>query len=203
MPLYSIEGTLVLHIHAPKTGGTTIHAALEEYCVGLFDTQFKSVRLDGGLRCSPQHFHGPLLASVLDLSKLGYIFMISRHPLSRLISEYKWRRRHSELKGGFEEWVSRALRRAAADPYAFDNHLRPMTEYVVDGAEFWKFENGLDPIYNRLNELFPSLNLRGGHHRNVGSDESIGDISPATLALIEQTYATDFEMFGYAKPISA
>src|SRR5690349_24415788 len=93
MPVFVRGAIKVLYIHVPKTGGNAI---MKFFASNGFDIEFcdLSSTSDGlnALRtCSPQHYHGELLAKTLRLNSFSYTFMTVRDPVQRLKSEFLWR----------------------------------------------------------------------------------------------------------------
>jgi hypothetical protein len=194
MPLYNFSGAMVLFIHIPKAGGTTIEFALSNYCMGLLDRNFKGEFFP----CSPQHFHAMIIDKVLDLSAISLQFTIVRSPLDRLKSEYFWQRRFFGLNQEFNDWAIESLSRLNLNRFIFDNHLRPMTEFVTPSVKWFRIEDGLDQVYSFLVDLFGELNFKKPvrHMMNSGERPKT-DISEETLSLIKTIYGKDIEMFGY------
>ena len=51
-----------------------------------------------------QHWHRPMLESVLKIDSFDYIFSVVRDPVARLVSEYKWL---SSIFDGIDVWYER------------------------------------------------------------------------------------------------
>ena len=88
MPLYRFHNRLVLFVHIPKTGGTSV----EHYLRELGQSAFVHGRKIPGLSMTPQHFHARIYQRILPPSFYDYAFCIVRNPLDRLVSEFKMRR---------------------------------------------------------------------------------------------------------------
>jgi len=137
--------------------------------------------------------------AILDQSKISYAFMVVRHPVARLVSEYKWRKQHFGLTDGFSSWVENAIRKFKGHRFATDNHLRPMVEYRLPDCEVFKLEDGLDRVWSRLLEVFPTVIIAPNPRRKMASppDDIFDPPAEEILALIRDTYAADFAAFGY------
>ena len=98
MPILTTGTKRILYIHVPKTGGTSVEDLLRSYGG---DLTLYSPR-NAGLPCVAQHFHGEVLRELLGLGNsvgnradehgFDFIFMTVRHPISRLLSEYRHQR---------------------------------------------------------------------------------------------------------------
>ncbi|WP_036283808.1 sulfotransferase family 2 domain-containing protein [Methylocystis sp. ATCC 49242] len=195
MPLYKMDGKLALFVHVPKAGGTTIEFCLARYCVGFLDREFRP----GVFPCSPQHFHGKMIEQLFNVKELDYIFMTVRHPVSRLKSEYKWRRRFFKLETEFNEWLVSSLAAFQKNNFVYDNHLRPMVDFLLPSAEVFKLEDGLSAVTARLEALMPGtkLALSPGHEMSSGDAPENLALSKDALSLVENIYREDFDRFGY------
>jgi hypothetical protein len=196
MPLYSIGDRILLFIHVPKAGGTTVEYALAEYCIGFLDRKFQP----GIFPCSPQHFHGAMLQGILNLENIDYNFMTVRHPFERIKSEYKWRRRFFNLSTPLNEWVSSAFDSYRSNHYILDNHLRPMVDYLVPNVEVFRIEDGLGKLFDKLQQRFPGADITvpGGREMTSGDWSNDLEFSPEVSKRIKQVYENDFREFNYA-----
>ncbi len=147
MPLYRIAGKLVMFIHVPKTGGTTIENVLSSLGPqALFLKQLKP-----GLEVTPQHFDADLIKKLVPHEFVDFSFLIVRHPVDRLVSEFFYRhtlscdphvrthrlrisRRFStldslEISRYFSKWTRASFKRYLGNPMASDNHFRPQKDF--------------------------------------------------------------------------
>ncbi|MBG0798095.1 sulfotransferase family 2 domain-containing protein [Methylocystis sp. L43] len=196
MPLYSIGDKIILFIHVPKAGGTTVEYALADYCIGFLNRNFQPSIFP----CSPQHFHGAMLQGILDLEKIDYTFMTVRHPFERIKSEYKWRRRFFNLSTPLDEWVASVFASFGANSYVLDNHLRPMVDYLVPNVEVFRLEDGLEKLLEKLQQRFPGADITLPDGREMSSGDLSNDLefAPEASKLIRQVYEDDFRAFNYA-----
>jgi hypothetical protein len=137
--------------------------------------------------------------------------------LDRLISEYRYRskpprrwQRYSRLgrtQGRmrvqvgetypfvtFDEWVRKALPACRKNGNINDNHLRPQVDFVDDSHEVFVFENGLDPVFRRIDEVTGTPALPTPIHEKKSKGE-IPEFSDETRALIEDFYAEDQKLW--------
>jgi Sulfotransferase family len=196
MPLYERNGKIVFFVHIPKTGGGTIEKCLRD--AGAREALRSGNRTDF-TEVSPQHMHAALHKHYVPSTFYDYGFAVVRHPLDRFLSEFKWRKHLTKLPefGDFEKWATRQLRRYPVDRYMLDNHLRPQSEFVSEGIEWFKLEDGLEgPAAKALSHLGiaslpgPLVNMKVSQPTEV-------TISEQLLTDVFAFYATDFDAFGY------
>lgn len=213
VPVLTVGDKRILYIHVPKTGGTSVEDLLRSYGGRL--TMYAPSR--GALPCSPQHFHGDLLQTLFGSRSdshvdnlqhdFDFVFMTVRHPMSRLLSEYRYQRSVSVRKKvnpiahtlTFDLWSRYVLMRSKRNPYYSDNHIRPQFEFSVWNPTIFRLEDGLDAVRQRLDkvtgresswvarELKVSTN-GAGHASRLRSD---------TRTLIHSYYSQDFDSYGY------
>ncbi|MEL6377755.1 MAG: sulfotransferase family 2 domain-containing protein [Pseudomonadota bacterium] len=53
----------------------------------------------------------------------------------------------------FDDWVSLYARKGTRNAHYFDNHTRPMTEIVPEGATIFKLEEGTKAVVDWLDKL--------------------------------------------------
>jgi hypothetical protein len=208
VPVFHRNGLCVLFVHIPKAGGTFIEATFKR---NGFDIEFLAHGPTKGflntvMRVSPQHLNWSVVQQLFDVQAFDFAFTVVRHPLERLISEYRMR-----VKAGqptFDVWAQRALRQAKIDPTHFDNHIRPQVDFVGDGLTVFKLE--ATPSHAWATAVKTALELedfelKDTRHANAGDNISNlkrADIqvSDTTRAMVTEFYAADFERFGYALP---
>jgi Sulfotransferase family len=199
MPIFKINGELVLFAHIPKTGGATVQSYFRNYTsVHMFDDR----PLNPDFRCSPQHFHCEQLKTLLPFDWYGYKFTIIRNPYTRLVSEYRMRMRDKIVNNvavePFDRWVNRTFNDYAQNPYTCDNHIRPQWQFVDNSFEIFRFEERVPIIINKLQQRLqlPPIAEPIPHRQK----SQIIPVSPskATLSSIADFYKEDFRRFNYA-----
>lgn len=203
MPAYRINNKNVLFVHVPKTGGTTVESFLEMHSkTSLHNHGAKLLKplSDSFLtRSLPlQHFHADLLAGMFAPDFFDYTFMIVRHPLERLKSEY----RHSRALGrldtrlNFEHWVRLMFGLTTLAPNLRNNHFRPQSQFKCFNAEVFKLEDGMEHILasvcSRLGIPAPE---KIPHERKM--TDCAFDVTPGARAKIRAVYDADYRMFSY------
>jgi len=127
LPIYRIGTAKVLFIHIPKTAGTAIGDHLGQAGPAVFEERIK---FRGGV-FGPRHLPAAVLEKVFFPEMIDYAFIVVRHPVARLISEYRYQRRSGLIQPsrfrmfGFDTWLGYALYRLRSDPDWRDFHFRP------------------------------------------------------------------------------
>jgi len=151
----------------------------------------------------PRHQPATVLQKVYLPEMIDYAFVVVRHPVARLVSEYRYQRRSGAIQlsrlrmFGFEAWLRYALHRARTNPDWRVGHFRPQVKYECFNCEVFRYEEGLGRVIRRISEVtgvdlpdtLPSTNV---------SLQRPVRISQASLQLIAVHYGADFERFGYA-----
>lgn len=198
MPLYRVNGKLILFVHVPKAGGRSVERALK--AVGT--ESFLRHRPFKQLPCSPQHFHAELLDYLFSKDFFDFTFAVVRHPLDRILSEYRMRTavkaREGQAIPDVSRWIQSMLSRYSGNSYMLDNHLRPQIEFVKGCTKVYKLESDLPAMYGDLTavtgaQITPPREIVG-QSATVGSTLSI---TKQTLDLVCEFYRGDFEEFGY------
>ncbi len=132
MPLVVIGEKRVLFVHIPKTGGTTI----EKYLSSHGQLSLKSTSREEHMGCRLQHLHAEPLKQICDPQQINWSFMVIRHPVARILSEYRYRMRKGHWlrdRVSFSTWLSYSFGRYRFDSYYRDNHFRPQYEFEYPG----------------------------------------------------------------------
>jgi hypothetical protein len=197
MPILRLANRLVLFIHVPRTGGTTIESHL-----GNAGTLFlKNTGSTPLLRVTAQHLHGRELVALFPAGLFDYAFMVVRHPVQKMLSEYGYARLvHPERPQlPFRLWLRMAMFRRRLKPHRGDNHFRAQTEFECFDAEVFKFEDGFDPIFRRLEEVL-GIPAPGDIVKLKASPREIAGpvkLSRRDVDLIYRHYRGDFDRYGY------
>jgi hypothetical protein len=198
MPVYRIGTTKVLFIHIPKTAGMAVGEHLAAAGTAVFDTRVKLRHGEFG----PRHQPAEVLTRVFLPEMIDYAFMVVRHPLSRLVSEYRYQRRNawphlSRLRFlGFDIWLRLALWRAGRDPGSRLGHFRAQVDFECFGAEVFRYEDGLEAVMRRLSEVTGVHIPARTPPRNVSPPRQVS-ISHDSLRRVHDAYRADFDRFGY------
>lgn len=216
MPSLTLPGRLIWFAHCPKAGGTSVERLLVDAfgpAVGHLHWGWDLWWRRGGWReadppNSPQHLTWADAEARLD-TRPDAVFALVRDPALRLASEQRWQRRGRRgTRLGkalawlpFPLWLRLMLEVARRNPYAFDNHLRPQADFVPEGAEVFRLEDGLAPVAAWLTGQIgqavpppPHQLATPGRRRAPG---------PRERALIARVFAVDYARFGYPPPSRA
>lgn len=209
MPFFKANGKLFYYAHVPKCGGSAVSDYMRSRfgTIAFSDSQYLSLpEAKRWTRSSPQHIDTKALEKLIPSSFFDFIFTIVRHPVARAVSTYHFQK---EVEGqiaagtGFSEWLASLPKTLAEQPFAADNHIRPMSQIVPEGATVFHLEYGLDPMVAWFDALTGTTdaprvveerNTRGAYVKTTGQkvEPSAGD-----LDLITRIYAEDFARFGY------
>lgn len=204
MPLWFSSGKLILFGHAPKTGGSALIDYLNRRLGEpmLAYERSEAVKRGGtGFITNPAHFTKYDFANCIRMDQVDYSFAFVRDPMKRLMSEFRYQSgisRSSRLS--FSSWAHLMLESARREPRIYQNHLRPQVDFVPDGAEVFRLEDGFDPLIRKLDQVFGALGPEEGVPRlNVSRSAPI-TVSRQDAELIESFYDADYERFGYPRP---
>lgn len=211
MPLLSTGDTMLFFAHIPKTGGSSV----EQYMRRKGDLYLYGARKPPGLTISPQHFHAELYTALLPPPLLEGSFAILRDPMERLLSEYRYRAaqgrgfwrlldrgvgRRRWVKLGrrrrwmdFDAWVAAALRRYPRQTTLNDNHIRPQSDFVIDGQKLFLFEHGLEPVFRWI-DARTGTDPEPEQFHEKRSDPMRVEVSQATQDAVAAFYARDYAL---------
>ncbi|EBA13096.1 sulfotransferase family 2 domain-containing protein [Roseobacter sp. CCS2] len=198
MPAYRFGKELILFIHIPKAGGTSIKSWMSEHAP---ESLYMKDRRDM-LPLVPQHFHKELLDALFAPAFFDYSFCVTRNPFSRTLSEYNYRITRPRLKNkllpkpSFESWLRKSFARYEKDPYIFSNHLRPQHMFPIEKTEVFRLEDGLEPLQQRLAAMTGIAFAAALPHKNP-SKKTVTAISDDAAGQIREFYAEDFKQFNY------
>lgn len=121
--------------------------------------------------------------------------------MSRLKSEYRYQFGASRIgRLGFSSWLHLVTSCMKIDRRMYDNHIRPQTELVPECAEFFRLEEGLDPIVDLLDKVLgesaPDITIE---HLLKREPRPI-HVTRSDAALIASIFAADYQRFGYKTP---
>lgn len=212
MPILKHDGRLILFVHIPKTGGTSVEAYMRQKGPLSF---YNNSRLDG-MSATPQHLHQAMLERLFCQDFFDGKFTILRDPLDRLISEFRWRARVPDPKYArfglrdlsrrgkflihgkkrffdFDEWVTFVFERYERDPFFYDNHLRPQHEFLNGDETLFLLEDGLAPVYRWLDDATgTSPSPEPDHHKK--NDFPYPSVSAETRDKVHAFYQQDFAL---------
>lgn len=209
MPIFRAGEKLVYYAHVPKCGGSAVGWYLDERFGPLAFTDRRHTAQPAAARwsrTSPQHIDRGSLARLFPQGFFDAVFTIVRHPVARIVSAY-----HFQLEveasipqdTGFSDWLADLEEQLEEDPFAFDNHVRPMSDIVPEGAQVFHMEHGLDALVGWFDALtgdkggpraLPKINEQGAY---TGTRTPKAKPTGADLDRVARLYAVDFDRFGY------
>jgi hypothetical protein len=71
----------------------------------------------------------------------AHIVAILRDLFERLMSEYRWQSHQAMTSMQPAEWTAFVIDSCLRDPYVFDDHLRPQSDFVLEGASLYRLES--------------------------------------------------------------
>lgn len=180
----------------PKTGGTSISAALAEAGKISFDEPVKTNRH----KFNPRHACRGELEKHLAGLDIDFTFLIVRHPVDRIISEFRYQRRKSGLhiskSLNFQLWLHYSLKRTEHWRGYRDNHFRPQTEFAVPCCQIFRFEDGIEAPINSINQQL-GLSLKLPPTRKNVSPKIQVKPTESDISKIVAFYAADFDAYDY------
>lgn len=212
MPFYQyrkgeMEKTF-LFIHVPKTGGTAIETYFRGIgLTGYFDpATYMPVR--PYLKVPPAHYDYGVMNRLYNLDRL-YSFAVVRHPVRRMVSEYRWALEKStgaaSLAGkSFADYIRLMFEQYRRDENVAAGHFKPQIRFVGDKvSKIFKYEAGLENI---IAHVLKDVGLTLEREVKLPVVNSTSQrkvvLSPEDMALIEDFYAEDFQAFGYEREVS-
>lgn len=148
MPLCLMNDRMLLFVHIPKCGGSTV----ETYLQLKGKLGFKLKGRKGWCKTVPQHVHAEIYEPLFPDGFVDETFTVFRHPVERILSEYRYHVANMLEAPPFSDWLEESLAIYADDPYARDNHLRPQVEFLCDGIKIFRFEDGLDNVLRYIDQ---------------------------------------------------
>ncbi|PMK74235.1 hypothetical protein BCT94_10620 [Vibrio breoganii] len=197
MPItYNEKKELVLFIHIPKTGGTTV----ENY-FNIKSVLYSDSSINTFFKTNLQHLSCDQLKSIGVEHLSEKSFMIVRNPLDKIISEYFWYRQRSSyhrLVLNFDAYVKFVFDKYKSDNSYADNHIRPQYMFELESTQVYKFEDGFESILKSIETDF-DLKVFGSLKVHNKSKRKRLNILPSTLESIFNMYETDFYKYNYVK----
>ncbi|MEO0999656.1 MAG: sulfotransferase family 2 domain-containing protein [Pseudomonadota bacterium] len=204
MPIFKHAGRLIYFAHVPKCAGTSV----EDYLVrrlgpaAFLDRMHRQGRHSWN-KTSPQHIGTADLRRLFPDRFFDESFAIVRHPEARLRSAFAFARRLPRgvaAKADLAQWFAANRDPASLARPRFDNHFLPQSEIVPPGARVFRLEDGLDALVAYIDGLVgasaPEITIA---HSNRGKRPYLAPIDDETRAMIEETYAADYDRFGYTR----
>lgn len=210
MPIFRINDKLHYYAHVPKCAGTSVEAYLARRfgTLAFVNTRFLSEPEPGRwTKSSPQHLPLDAFHKLIPSDWIASSFAVVRHPVKRLVSAFQFQVEVEKTVAPLwtiDEWFDDWLKRKDAEPFRYDNHIRPMADLVPADAAFFRMEDGLDPVVAHLDRLAGnkegarSIGAENVRTKKMPTDAQRLTPSPETRARMADYYAEDFRRFGYS-----
>jgi len=201
MPVFTKENSKVLFIHVPKTAGSSINKLFVNN--GYERTYYsESSRVPHKGLCGPQHMDAELLKEEFDLGEFDYIFSVFRDPLDRHLSEFTWAPwglsgRDIYTPELFDDWCPKVFDIYKENPYRFDNHIRPQSDFYLDGIDVYDYDR-ISDLTKKLSEKIGLDDVKLPYERSSRKDLDYV-IYDTTASLVKEFYATDYEWLSQNK----
>lgn len=200
MPLVFAGAKRLFFAHVPKAGGTSVEHYLHRRFghLALADRRRCYSRGGTGLIVPPNHLAVDDLEEFLP-PELDYAFAVVRHPMDRILSEYRYQRGSSTLsRFSFSTWLRIMIECVKREPRMYENHIRPQSDLVPAFADAFKLENGCGEIIQKIDDLLgssaPDLDIP---HLNESRKTNVKLTREDVLA-VRDFYSVDYARFSYA-----
>ncbi len=213
MSIVRIADKLVYFAHVPKCAGTAVELYLQDRFgpLGFRNARFlldpEAMRWS---KSSPQHIDVKTLENLLPLSFFSTSFAMVRHPVTRLHSVFRFQRdiqQSLDPKLTFRDWLDTLEEHRARNPFYLDNHPRPMCDFVPEGAQIFRMEDGLAPVVAWLDGLAGSQDgarkviFTNGYHQRLSRQNTQPgpglEVTEDVKDRITMLYGMDFQRFAY------
>lgn len=210
MPVYVKKDKVVLFVHIPKTGGSSVN---ELFVSSGWDRFFYGKNIDDThkklryvYKSTPQHWEKKVLKNVFRTNRFTAMFCISRHPISRFKSEFAYRNKDlskDQLTKRFvTKWLLRNLWQYFKNRNHKDNHLKPQSRFIFKGIATYKSESGFQQIFEQLNRDFnldlpTTRELRKKNSETFSIQSKDVPISLFARYILWVFYLKDFLIFRY------
>lgn len=209
----------IIFIHIPKTGGTSIESFFEmtepenlsfsrwDLDHAAFMEKYKDISGLPEIHYEPQHYVPGVLKKLIPEYDNYFSFSFTRHPYTRLLSEYYWLRNkqvdsvNDFNAHDFHEWCVSFL------SLINSSHKEPQVNYIDDSIHFvGKFENLSEDfellklkLLNFSPDFDPIKDKALEQLNSTGSDKNklIPYLLIETKQLIYSVYKSDFDVFSY------
>ena len=224
MPLSFINGKTLLFIHIPKTGGSSVDQYLmDKGEMGFFSKDVLPGMAVTPQHLTWRTLNAMLPRSLWDhafavlrdpLDRLASEFRMRLSDANPKLSRSRILKGHlrSKIRGGtpqsvllggsaysvdFNTWVELALEKCKKDPNLHDNHFRPQSEFVGEGCRLFRFEDGLNKVFDWIDEITGTPSIERTHLKKGQSTDL--NISDQTRRLVKDFYKDDYALIQKSK----
>ncbi|MCB2137364.1 MAG: sulfotransferase family 2 domain-containing protein [Rhodobacteraceae bacterium] len=206
MPIFRSQGRNIYFAHVPRCGGTSVEDYLRRRAgkPSFLDPRYRARRRVRWTKSSPQHVLAEQLAVLFADGFFDEVFAVVRHPVDRLQSAFYFQREVEKTVDpdcGFADFVERLKEPEFRYARAFDNHFRQQSEIVPKGARIFRFEDGLDPVFDHIDALTGTKLPRGDAPHRLKRRAEREEVPADLRAVIEALFADDMTAFGYGDAV--
>ena len=204
MTLFIQNSLSILFLHVPKCGGSSIAKLFKDN--GYSPTlEMRGLPPQDCLVASPQHQTCANLKPIINMDKLGDIFIVARNPYARIISEFNWQLRDvaPDERPDINEWTIESLEKASTNGDYSDNHFRACVDFIDENlpCKIFKLEDGIEFVaefFLRKNNSIDNIDIpTEKDSKSFASPHDKLQLNSLAIQAINQFYKDDFEAFGY------
>jgi len=194
MPVFKFNSNAVIFFHVPKCGGTSVEDFLSQR--STMDFFSKNSRICG---VPPQHLIPKKLFFLYrDLEGLSS-FAIVRHPLKRMMSEFRYRKNLKVSNINFIRFILFSRVKSIYKPSIYSNHIRSQLDFILPNTKIFKLEEG--GVENAIKYALDALKIKHVNcdsipMKNQNYKEGF-DPSFFTRLLVFLLYYREFKFFNY------
>jgi len=209
MPIYQFKNSSdanpvnILFYHVPKNAGITIDQFFKANNFKPFFENESFLPIRELLKVTTSHFDASIYSTFLKADRI-YSFAMTRNPVDRFISEYRWSIEKSNIstqvaKRSFDKFVEIKLEIVRKDPSHSGNHFMPQSDFIPKNVtKTFKLEDGLNvALKTVLNDNGFTLNEQINLPKLNSSKIKKPAISSYTRQLIQDFYKDDYVRFNY------
>ena len=209
MTLFIKNDESILFLHVPKCGGSSIAKLFKDNGFSPV-LEMRGLPPQNCLTASPQHQTCRNLRSMMNMAKLGSIFIMARNPYGRIRSEFNWHFRSTppEYRPDINQWIIESLAKAESNGDYSDNHFRACIDFIDEDlpCSVFKIEDGINFVvesYLRKDNSIGSISIPIEKNAKIFSSPIDKlQLNDSAVRAINQFYKYDFEAFGYT-PIAS
>lgn len=188
------DGTPVLFMHIPKTGGTTIELCFKGRKILYTGSTRKTC-----FSVNAQHFDAGTVRALGLTYLISSSFAIVRDPYTRIVSEFNHYHKSRYFKLSFMAFIFLAYFRLKHDRFVYDNHLRPQTDFLLDNTMIYYLEDGLEGVIENVSRAFNLRAVSSVQPYNASQASSEVTLDDFSINLINRMYEEDFNRLKFKR----
>lgn len=194
MPFFKKHNDIIYFAHIPKTGGTSVETFLQSCGYKMyFHGRVLSNKFSSKHHRTSDDKELKLLFEFLE-PRLS--FTVMRHPIERIISEYKWCNTKLNVltTAALRSFIRTKIYQSKKKKHVNDNHIRPQTDFLIEGMLIYKFNDWQTIIKDLMPDgssdpvVFPVTNKTIDKPGNMR-------ITHEMKRFLKKYYKTDLQLF--------